>query len=216
MAQFIAVGNSKGGPGKTTITVLLAEYIRKMTGAKVLVIDADDDQHSAEIVRKSNILQFDVVTVSTIAEYNAIDITGYDYIVVDTAPHSHFENLFYEIALDADLLITVAKPAPHDVLAFSKIMSNVLNTVKKDKPSQNQVIILNQVLTTMSNVQKEAISFFEDELSDNLLDTRIMQRAYYSSFGFEQREDPKASNEVTALLNELFDKKLITRESGDN
>jgi cellulose biosynthesis protein BcsQ len=207
MAQFIVVGNSQGGTGKTSITVLLAEYIRKLTGAKVLVIDADD-QHSAEIVRKSDILQFDVVTVSTLAEYNAIDITGYDYIVVDTAPHSHFENLFYEIALDADLLITVVRPAPHDVLAFSKIMKHVLNTVKKDKPSQHQAILLNQVFTTMSNVQKEAISFFEDELSDYLLDTRIMQRAYYSSFGFEQRDDPKAVNEVTALLNELFDKKL--------
>lgn len=216
MPQFIAVGNSKGGTGKTTVTVLIAEYLRGTMGYKVLVIDADDDQHSTKIVSESEILGFDVITVASIAEYNNVDVTGYDFVVVDTSPHSQFEKLFYEIATDADLLIAVTRPLPHDVLAFSKIMKRVLKEVKDDKPSQKQAILLNQVSHIMSKVQQEGINYFESELSEILLDSRLIQRAYYSSYGFEQRDDPKAVKEVAALIDEIFRKNYLNRESGGN
>ncbi|EHB91884.1 ParA family protein [Alistipes indistinctus] len=41
---FIAVGNQKGGVGKTTYTVLLSSYLHYQMGLRVLVVDCDAPQ----------------------------------------------------------------------------------------------------------------------------------------------------------------------------
>ncbi len=41
---FIAIGNQKGGVGKTTYTVLLASYFHYQMGLRVLIVDCDAPQ----------------------------------------------------------------------------------------------------------------------------------------------------------------------------
>lgn len=41
---FLAVGNQKGGVGKTTCTVLLSSYLHFRKGIRVLVVDCDAPQ----------------------------------------------------------------------------------------------------------------------------------------------------------------------------
>ena len=41
---FLAVGNQKGGVGKTTYTVLLSSYLHFRKGIRVLVVDCDAPQ----------------------------------------------------------------------------------------------------------------------------------------------------------------------------
>ncbi|MBF0647410.1 ParA family protein [Dysgonomonas sp. GY75] len=52
---FIAVGNQKGGVGKSTLTTLIASYLHYNTQKKVAVIDCDFPQHSVFRMRNSDI-----------------------------------------------------------------------------------------------------------------------------------------------------------------
>ena len=55
---FVALGNQKGGVGKSTLTILLASYFHYVKGLNVLVVDCDYPQHSVRDIR-----DWDVKTV---------------------------------------------------------------------------------------------------------------------------------------------------------
>lgn len=48
---FVALGNQKGGVGKSTLTILLASYFHYVKGLNVLVVDCDYPQHSVRDIR---------------------------------------------------------------------------------------------------------------------------------------------------------------------
>lgn len=52
---FVALGNQKGGVGKSTLTILLASYFHYVKGKNVLVVDCDYPQHSIRDIREWDI-----------------------------------------------------------------------------------------------------------------------------------------------------------------
>lgn len=52
---FVALGNQKGGVGKSTLTILLASYFHYLKGKNVLVVDCDYPQHSIRDIREWDI-----------------------------------------------------------------------------------------------------------------------------------------------------------------
>lgn len=52
---LIAVHSMKGGSGKSTITTILASYLRYVRQKRVLVIDADDPQYSISSIRENEL-----------------------------------------------------------------------------------------------------------------------------------------------------------------
>lgn len=52
---FIAIGNQKGGVGKSTITATIASYLQYEAGKNVAVIDCDYPQHSIYRMRETDI-----------------------------------------------------------------------------------------------------------------------------------------------------------------
>ncbi len=59
MSKIISVSGQKGGCGKSTVTIILASMLAYKYGKKVLVIDADTNQHS--IAKKR---QLDITTIT--------------------------------------------------------------------------------------------------------------------------------------------------------
>lgn len=58
MGKIVAIGNQKGGVGKSTLTSFLANYIHnefKSKGVRVLVVDADDLQNTLYKVRQEEL-----------------------------------------------------------------------------------------------------------------------------------------------------------------
>lgn len=54
-AKLVAVHTMKGGAGKSTITTILASYLRYVAQKRVLVVDADDPQYSISGIRENEL-----------------------------------------------------------------------------------------------------------------------------------------------------------------
>lgn len=53
---YVAIATQKGGIGKSTITMLLANYLHNIGGKNVGVVDCDDPQHSISDARERELL----------------------------------------------------------------------------------------------------------------------------------------------------------------
>ena len=55
--MVIIIGNQKGGAGKSTLTVLLANYLTETKGCTVTVLDMDYQQSISQKFEKAKILE---------------------------------------------------------------------------------------------------------------------------------------------------------------
>lgn len=212
MAKIIGSVASKGGVGKTTILACIASELAK--NFRVAVFDCDNDQHSILELTKSNLLGFDYLEIKNEEEFKkAIKAVSkdYDYIFCDTAPHSHTDAFFLEIISSCDTVIGLTQPAPTDVLAFNKIMVNVLDESKKELTEQKQFLLVNIVEHVNSDIQKESFKLIDELFAEriNVLNTRMHRRASFKAHGYfpeDPVKDKKKIIEVDNLVKELFER----------
>lgn len=137
MAKIISVTNSKGGSGKSTITIFLASVFSKL-GNRVLVADCDEQStiiaaHKVAEDLGDEIL-FDVVAFaadskSFFDELEKVSNT-YDFIFIDMPGRGHdiaVKNILYSI----DYAIIPMGYGDSDVLATQEFINDLLS-VKKD------------------------------------------------------------------------------------
>lgn len=212
MAMVISVVASKGGVGKTTLSAVLGDELKK--NSSVVVLDCDCDQYSIQTIGEANIVKFDFVALKDSVEFaNAIGQLKheYDYIICDTAPHSHTEQLFLDILEVSDTVIGVTQPAPNDIIAFHKIMLHLLNTAKEYKSDQKQFALINKVENIASDIQNQSFTLINDLIAKDIevLDTRFHNRAAFKAHGYfaeDPAKDKKKINEVERLVKELTEK----------
>src|SRR4051794_36760320 len=98
----VAIGNRKGGPGKTTVAILAAIGLYE-NGARVGAIDADHEQGSL-----TNAL------LGSAIEVNPSDFEALDFLVVDTPPH--FNDKWDRAVKLADIIVLVTTPSPPELV----------------------------------------------------------------------------------------------------
>ena len=122
-AKIVAVVNQKGGPGKSTVAMVLAGTLGRR-GFKVLAVDADPEQGSA--TRWAASASDDAPFPASIAGLGKMDaklhrevqkfVANYDYIVIDCPPSAN--SLVAQSALlIADLALVPVVPSPLDLWA---------------------------------------------------------------------------------------------------
>lgn len=106
MAKIISVGNMKGGVGKTTTAVHLAQQLGRK--GKTLLLDADEELQCAVYWRQGDYegwhfdaLPFKGATPDVMAPYK--------YVVIDTKGNEQGNDLV-TLAGDSDLLVIPTKP----------------------------------------------------------------------------------------------------------
>jgi cellulose biosynthesis protein BcsQ len=207
--KVISVVASKGGVGKTTVSNVISGLLVE-DGFNVELWDTDCNQYSSETMSFSNLLDYEVLTVpDTKTLKELLNSSTSDYVVIDTAPHSHDSELFIQILNATDLVIGITRPLPNDVFAFEKIMLPVLSKTKSKK-----TLLINQRNHIQSSIQKESEDLIKNRINSeiNVLNTALHNRASYAAIGYfetDSKIDKKRIDEAKALYQELKSKDLL-------
>lgn len=135
--MIILIGNQKGGPGKSTITLLLANYLSQSQTSKVTVIDMDYQQSIAQLYQKAKVLEnippYEVIAAS-LEQYNRIKpvlCENPKQIVIIDLPGKLDDDGLIPVFLSADLVLC---PFSYDEFSFDStiLFSVVLHKIKPD------------------------------------------------------------------------------------
>ena len=207
MPQVIAVLNQKGGSGKTTIAINLADAL-KLAGSNVLLVDSDP-QGSARDWNEAN--QGQVLPVvgldrETLPTDLAAIAGGYDYVVIDGAPQ--IAKLAAAAIKCADLVLIPVQPSPFDIWATADLVELIKTrqAITEGKPQAAFVISRAIKHTKLSQEVNEALEGYELPI----LEQGTSQRVIYPTAAatgqtvFSEQGNP-AIEEIEALAQEVLE-----------
>lgn len=210
MAEVLAVANTKGGVGKSTLTINFAvEAVKK--GKRVLVVDADpqgssitalsvrdDDRPEIQGVEMTKpILHKQIPQISEPFDLVLIDVGGRD------AP------VFRSALVAADKILVPMVPSAFDTWASTDVF-NVIDELMVSKEGLRTWIVLNQVTRTVAAKEsRQLLNELVEEHNVSLLETSLAARtAWKRSIGeglgvSEWSRKGPAVDELRALCEEI-------------
>jgi len=208
--RVVAVANSKGGVGKSTLaTNLVAEAAG--AGLNVLLVDTDPQASSTVFAatRDESKPSFRVVQMTQPILHREIPQLSepYDLVIIDTGAR---ENKTFRSALAAcDLVLVPVTPSAYDIWASEDVFS-VIDELSATKELVVRVV-LNQVVprTRVATEALEALTEMAEDAGATLLETRIHSRVAWKMAGgkglsvSEFQPSSAAAAELRALWAEL-------------
>lgn len=205
--KIIALGNTKGGVGKSTTAVNLA-VAAALDGKKVMIVDADVQGSSMGFrgLRKSDNIKATSITTPTLHK-DLGDLQGFDFIFIDAGGRD--STVFRSAIMACDLMIIPVLPSVYDVWAAGDTIEMVREAMIY-KPGIKPRLLLNQLIpsTIMARETLEELEKFKEEIP--LLDARLHSRSAYKNsvmqgLGVMESEPKgKAAAEVKALYDEVL------------
>lgn len=206
--MVIAVLNSKGGVGKTTIATNLAACFAA-DGKDVLLVDADPQASALEwkTSRPENAKALQVIGLPADNLHQEMKRlkNKYELILIDSG--GRITKTARAAALVADLVLVPTLPSKYDITATQEFFTQVLSEVQSLKDEVRAAILLNQVQTgtTISQAAQEQLATLKYPLMDAVLHLYV---AYKESAALglsvvEYGKDSKAAAEMKAFYKEL-------------
>jgi len=208
--SVISVCSTKGGVGKTTLVMCLADAFARQ-GGSVAIIDGDPNGHVATWRARA-------VEDCKVAVISQPDETKIQDVIAEAA--SKFALVFVDLEGAASQAVTYAIAESDLVLIPTKVsgmdLQEVFRTyevVKRAEKMLKRVIPARVVFTQMSPLQSRVAAHARSEIQSNdipVLKTEIIQRAAYQSIHFtgatpSRETDPKAAVEIAAALAEILE-----------
>lgn len=209
MAFVIGVGNQKGGVGKTTLAVNIAgELSKKSKNTRVLFIDADSQGTalSWQAVRQEDPI-FNVVGIPRDTIHKEIKTLSksYDYVLIDSPPHS--ASILRSLLMASNFFLIPITPSAMDVWSSKEVVGLFSEAQVFNEDLKAAFVISRKITnTTIGKEIDSAIGKYKLPI----LKTKIHQRVIYAesmSFGnlvFEYEPKGKAEAEIIKLTKEIL------------
>ena len=127
--MIISILNQKGGVGKTTMAVSLADYFH-LQGKKVLLIDSDPQGSSLDWASARDYeYGFPVIGLPKPTLHKDVKrfIDDYDYIFIDGVPRSY--DVARSTLLASNFVLIPVQPSPYDVWATEEIIKLIKESI---------------------------------------------------------------------------------------
>ena len=207
--KVICFGNSKGGVGKSSLSVCVAVEATK-NGKKVLLIDADPQKSSASwrASREADDIICTSITEPTLHKDVPKLAEAYDLVVIDSGGRD--SATFRSAMLAADILIIPVLPSQFDIYAAEDTVK-ILREALVYKDSIKPYFVLNQLLpnTLVSREAEDAMADMAQSSGIPVLNVKLYARVAYkkcldTGVGVTEYEPVgKAADEIRAMYREL-------------
>lgn len=206
--MIIALLNQKGGVGKTTLAVHIAEALTRL-GKSVLLVDADPQGSALDwsALRDEN-PSFPVIGLPKPNLHRELPALAknHDYVLIDGPPRVN--ELARAAIMASDLVLIPVQPSPYDVWAAKEIV-DLLQEASTFKGNIKSAFVINRkiVNTAIGRDVGEALAAYPLPV----LKTSICQRvAFAESAGqgltvLDTEPAGVASQEITALTREMLE-----------
>jgi len=209
--SVVSVCSTKGGVGKTTLVMCLADAFARQ-GGSVAIVDGDPNGHVASWRERAG----EDCRVEVLSE---ADETKIQDVIAQAA--AKFALVLVDLEGAASQAVTYAVAESDLVLIPTKVsgmdLQEVFRTyevVKRAEKMLKRPITARVVLTQMSPLQSRVAQHARSEIQNNsipVLATEIIQRAAYQAIHFtgatpaHPTGDPKAAREINAALAEVIE-----------
>lgn len=205
--RVIGLLNQKGGVGKTTLAVHLADALAR-DGHRTLLVDADPQGSTLDwAASRQGDPRFPVAGLPRGSIHKELPAlaAGYDFVIIDGPPR------VYEVARSAimasDLILIPVQPSPYDVWAAKEIV-DMLREVSVYKPALKAAFTINRkiVNTALGRDVVDALS----EYPIPVLSTSVCQRVALAESAargltvFDADPNGLAAKEVLSLVEEML------------
>jgi len=208
MTKIIAVTGSKGGVGKSTVSLLLAwEFSRQ--GYSIGLIDADiqGSSISAKVLNPDAPFQVEkaIDRRELWEKSKKFSDDGIDFVIVDTNPRSSFEDPLVSemLATLSDLTLVLSRPSPRDLKAQIKFAEMLISK------AAGSVRLLWNFVQPRTATHKAGMPEGESLLGIKALKSYLSSRISFQDVGFDESDirslgNKAASKEAESLANEII------------
>jgi chromosome partitioning protein len=214
--MLVAVGNRKGGVGKTTLATNLAAH-RAKQGHTVMFIDADSDEYGymwGSLRRNKGhepTILLSKMTGPIYADLMAAR-DAFDTVIVDVGGKNSPELVFAAGA--CDVLVVPAEAGQYDVWSLTA-MATMIREMHASGKTYKVVPVMNKISADDRNTLTEGLKNEFDKLKDALGPEphKIVRRNSYSWAAAEgrgitemprNRDTEKAQDEILSLYERIF------------
>jgi len=199
--MVIIIGNQKGGAGKSTLTLLLANYLTDTKGCTVTVLDMDYQQSISQKFEKAKILEND-------EPYQVLAYNLHDFPQMESTIKKNPKDIVLidlPGKLDDDGLIRVFKAADIAICPFSYDEFSFESTVpfalvlKKINPKVQVLFVPNRI---KANVRYE----IKEEVNEQLNQIGMVTAAIGDRIDFQRINTFQMSVAVQAVIVPVFEK----------